>query len=231
MLSTNQINNLWYNNNSLESCSNNSPSLTDSIFYTGENKMATKNISKICSVVDCGKNSITKNYCENHYRRWLRYGNPTAPTPKRKISDVNNRFWSKVVKTDNCWLWQASKNEHGYGKFRAERKSHRAHIFAWYLTFGEFPKSYLLHSCDTPACVNPAHLREGTKAENSADMVAKNRSAKGEFHSQSVLTEKEVLEIREKFKNGQSAKSLALDYGVSTKNIWNIAARKTWTHI
>jgi hypothetical protein len=45
------------------------------------------------------------------------------------------------------------------------------------------------------------------------------------------LTEKQVLEIREKFSFGISTKILSEQYGVNTMSIYNIVHRRTWTHI
>lgn len=87
------------------------------------------------------------------------------------------RFWSRVEKKgqDDCWEWQGSKNQLGYGKVDFQRKRYKAHRFAWFLTTGHHPQGWLLHDCDNPSCVNPNHLREGTHKENMADMVDRRR--------------------------------------------------------
>lgn len=50
------------------------------------------------------------------------------------------RFWAKVVKTDTCWLWTASKRSHGYGAFvwREDgcKVQGRAHVFSFRLHGG-----------------------------------------------------------------------------------------------
>lgn len=85
------------------------------------------------------------------------------------------RFWDKVLVGDGCWEWQAFRNEHGYGVFGWRGRNRLAHRVAWELWHGEEPSECILHSCDTPACVRPEHLFEGTQAENLRDMIAKGR--------------------------------------------------------
>ena len=86
------------------------------------------------------------------------------------------RFWSKVEKTDGCWIWMASRDPKGYGTFGFEGRVHKAHRVAYILAFGEVPNgAHVLHSCDNPHCVNPSHLRPGTHTDNMQDKVLRGR--------------------------------------------------------
>ena len=93
-----------------------------------------------------------------------------APIP------IEQRFWTKVQKSDGCWLWTATKTK-GYGMIEGpNRVPMQAHRVAWRLTFGEIPPGLsVLHHCDVPLCVNPAHLWLGTQKENLQDAERKGR--------------------------------------------------------
>lgn len=77
------------------------------------------------------------------------------------------RFWSKVDKTGDCWLWTAATTPSGYGNFTQRSKYVAAHRFAYTITFGAIPEGLFIdHLCHTKACVKPDHLRTATRMQN-----------------------------------------------------------------
>ena len=95
------------------------------------------------------------------------------------------RFWRKVQKggPDECWIWLGGKMGKGYGQFMLGKMDGRttwigAHRFSWMLHNGmEVPKGQqVMHACDNPPCVNPAHLSVGSCADNALDKSVKGRN-------------------------------------------------------
>lgn len=88
---------------------------------------------------------------------------------------LEERFWSKVQKTQTCWVWAAFKDKHGYGQFSAGRRSptgkrvmDMAYRVAFQLIKGPVPAGmHLDHLCRNPSCVNPDHLEAVTSRENT----------------------------------------------------------------
>src|SRR5574343_2074062 len=85
-------------------------------------------------------------------------------------------FMSHVLITPTCWLWRKTSGEveSSYGFFRFGKEC-SAHRVAWYFATGRFSRKQILHKCDTPACVRPDHLFEGSQADNIRDMRDKGR--------------------------------------------------------
>lgn len=74
------------------------------------------------------------------------------------------RFWSKVTKTDWCWLWTGQSS--GYGSFWNGRKLVGAHRFSYELAKGPLQSELMVrHLCRNPRCVNPSHLEAVSKRE------------------------------------------------------------------
>lgn len=152
------------------------------------------------------------------------------------------RFWAKVDKTDGCWLWTGFINGDGYGKIARPGKAGgmvSAHRYSFNLANPENAISkgdsdVIMHSCDVPACVNPAHLRRATRRENNCDAIAKGRSRhpRGERNSKAKLTALDVREIRRLHKPGVrgATKALAKKYGISRVHIRYIAIGESWAH-
>jgi len=79
---------------------------------------------------------------------------------------VQQRFWSKVDKTDTCWLWIAGTTS-GYGHFWLSQRHVLAHRLSYEWLKGVIPTGLTLdHLCRTPLCVNPEHLEAVTHKEN-----------------------------------------------------------------
>lgn len=95
-----------------------------------------------------------------------------------EITDaITARFAGKVAKgaDDECWLWLASLDDKGYGMFKLDGRMWKAPRVAWLLAHGDPGRLGVCHRCDTPACVNPAHLFLGDQAANMQDCAAKGR--------------------------------------------------------
>lgn len=152
------------------------------------------------------------------------------------------RFWGKVSKEGNggCWIWTRGSGR--YGQFTLRHgKSIGAHRFSWQLHFGEIPLPTILvcHTCDVTKCINPTHLFLGSNADNSADMVAKNRSMLGYTrpgtgpagvrNSHCKLSEEIVAKIRLHRKNYTTpVRELAKLFDVSKSQIFNIVSEAHW---
>jgi hypothetical protein len=161
------------------------------------------------------------------------------PIPELTQNDIK-RFWEKVnIKTDNeCWNWTSGKIN-GYGSIRIQNRNYPAHRVSLFLA-SNIQGLVARHSCDNPACCNPRHLVWGTQQDNVDDMFFRGRDRRGEYYTnpgngskngRAKLTEADVLEIREQYKDGAKQTHLASKYGVGQDAISAIVNRKTWRHI
>jgi hypothetical protein len=69
------------------------------------------------------------------------------------------RFWAKVDKLGNCWMWRGYRSKQGYGRVTVAQKNIYAHRFAYQLLVGSIPDGLVVdHLCLNPGCVNPGHM-------------------------------------------------------------------------
>lgn len=100
------------------------------------------------------------------------------PTGIYKRQPLEERFWSKVNKTSSCWLWIASQNGVGYGRFAINRKLKLAHRVAYEMLISKIPKGLVLdHLCRVRHCVNPDHLEPVTHGVNISRGVFSKRTS------------------------------------------------------
>jgi hypothetical protein len=90
---------------------------------------------------------------------------------------LDERFWSKVDKNGSvpesrpdlgpCWLWLASTDGKGYGKFWTGLKLSPAHVVAWEAINGPVPSGLVLdHLCRIRLCVRMTHSEPVTQRVN-----------------------------------------------------------------
>jgi hypothetical protein len=83
------------------------------------------------------------------------------------LEKIKERFDSKVLKTESCWIWQASKNDRNYGMFWLNGRYVRAHRISYMMHYGNLEKNFVIdHLCRNTLCVNPKHLEQVTQKEN-----------------------------------------------------------------
>ena len=85
------------------------------------------------------------------------------------------RFWAKVDKTADCWIWGGALTN-GYGRFvykiDDQLTTGYAHRFSYELVNPQIPGGmYLDHTCHNRACVNSEHLRLVTTKQNNENKL------------------------------------------------------------
>lgn len=130
------------------------------------------------------------------------------------------RFWSKVDihETDECWEWQACKDNHGYGQFKLSGNGKgpaKAHRIAWAIhNNSDHCGSIVVHNCKNRACMNPSHLRSVLKGES----YSMNRK----------LTKADVHSIRKEIAEGKTQVNIAAGFHVKRSTISGISTGRTW---
>lgn len=157
------------------------------------------------------------------------------------------RFWSKVDKSGDCWLWIGGKSR-GYGQFNLKNKNYFSHRLSYMLHIGLIPKGLLVcHKCDNRPCVNPSHFFLGTIQDNLFDMRSKGRQAKGDTHGsrthpESVprgeknvgakLKDCDITKIRSIYSQWRTPHRIIGEmFGVSRPIITRIISRDRWKHV
>lgn len=116
-----------------------------------------------CDVDGCTKAPKAGGFCFQHYMNNSRHGDPVR---ERTRPSLDQRFWAKVERTEDCWNWVGTITN-GYGFVKVNGGMRSAHRVAWQLSVGPVPDGMDVdHLCRNRRCVNPAHLEPVTHREN-----------------------------------------------------------------
>jgi hypothetical protein len=172
----------------------------------------------MCSVDGCTKDTYLRGWCQAHYTRWRRYGNPET---RRRLTGMPwvDRLAHSFLVGDGCWEWQGSVQSEGYGTFY-RGKNMKAHRVVYELLVGPIdPELTIDHLCLNKTCVRPAHLEVVTRSENIA---RKNRAAAGrprKTPNPTAVPRELHGTLRERNKNGETLEQLAQEFGVNKTTI------------
>lgn len=122
-----------------------------------------------------------------------------------------------------CWPFVGALNDRGYGIICiGHQKMRRAHRVAYEVHVGPLrDDQVVMHLCDNPRCVNPAHLRAGTQRENMEDARAKGR-AQSIAPPTPRLSHDQVRAIRE---DVRPYRTIAREYGITHGYVANLKSR------
>lgn len=102
-----------------------------------------------------------------------------------KVNWTPDLLWSKVNKTETCWLWTGQLDISGYGQILRNGKLFKTHRVAYELLVGPIPEGLTLdhvkdRGCQHRSCCNPAHLEPVTNRVNilRGDSIAANNARK-----------------------------------------------------
>ena len=171
----------------------------------------------------------------------------------RQARQLEERFWAKVDKSGECWLWTDALRPDGYGYLQRVGgrggRTYLAHRASYEIAYGPIPDGlHVCHHCDNPPCVRPDHLFLGTDLDNIRDMIRKGRGRyvrgdlngtrkhpetrpRGSRNAQSRLTESDVPIIRSLLAKGIRQVDIAAQFGISHQVVSTIKLRQAWAHV
>lgn len=190
----------------------------------------------ICQVADCDLTHYGRGYCQKHYSRWYRYGDPQLVQHKgRRPQDVGERIARRSVPAGECLIYTGrAVNRSGHRQIWRDGRMASVHRVAYEVAHGPVPTGLVvMHRCDNPPCVNPAHLVLGTVADNNRDRDRKgrHRPLPGSSNGNARLAEWKVAEIKARLACGETQAVLAREYGTAQSNVSLIKLGHAWPQV
>lgn len=149
-----------------------------------------------------------------------------------------------TISENGCWIWSGKKCSSGrYGYFYRGKGMQMAHRASYEKFKGKIGRGlFVCHTCDNGLCINPDHLFLGTNSDNMKDAFSKGRlnlnnkdkfGKCGEENFHAKLSEPDVLEIREFYKNSKcSYGEIVRRFNLKSQgHARAIVKRLIWTHI
>jgi hypothetical protein len=185
-----------------------------------------------CAIDGCDRALFAKGFCNSHYKRMRRHGDPLAGGTQQGVPLKWLQDHMLAPATDGCTAWPFAKVA-GYGSVRVAGKSELVHRFVCQSAHGEppSPRHEAAHSCGNPICCNPRHLRWATPKENCSDKKLHGTQPVGERVGGSRLTEADVIEMRRLRRKGVTYQSIADKFKHELGATRRVIIGETWSHL
>lgn len=184
-----------------------------------------------CAIEGCSRPWAKRDWCNVHYIRFRRHGDPRGGTTERGSPA---RYLDEVVlqhNSEDCLIWPYARASNGYAHISVEGKMALVSRVVCERMHGHAPtaKHQAAHSCGNGhgGCVTPAHLRWATRLENDADKDLHGTRSRGTRNGHARLNEDDVRAIRA-LRGLLSPPEIAARFGVSNGAIHCILKGKNW---
>lgn len=184
-------------------------------------------VLRTCAVEGCGSIAKSRGWCNKHYQRWKKHGDPHAGGRDRAAHGEPGAFFEEAVtlETDECVIWPYGLVD-GYGVLTVNGKSGRVSRLALERRVGPAPvdKPLACHGpCHTRACFNYRHLSWGSHKENATDRHRDASQPRGEAHYRFNVLPPQRAEIIKRYQaGGVTQTQLATEYGCTQPHISRI---------
>lgn len=187
--------------------------------------------SRLCSIEGCGKRHFGRGFCNAHYSRLRKYGDPLG-NARRKLTQVQSFLRNVVIlhEDDACLIWPFAKNGAGYPHMLHDGSYQLVHRLVCKIAHGEPPsnKHQAAHSCGERTCVNKRHIRWATQIENEQDKLIHGTRQRGERCYNAQVTEIEARKILS-LKGKMKQREIGALFGVSEDLVSQIHRRVRWS--
>lgn len=189
--------------------------------------------NRICSVDGCSKPASHRGWCNAHYKRWKRNGDPLGghSSPGEALAFLKDAL--VTAQPGECLFWPYNRSSNGRGHVYLAGKTISVHRLACEHMHGPPPSPDMdaAHNCGKGhlGCFSPFHMRWATPAENQADRLGHGTVCQGNTHPNSTLTEDQVREVRRLYATGEySQRELAEKFGVARRTIGAMTDGQNW---
>jgi len=158
--------------------------------------------------------------------------------PNTEVSNLGNlrSLFRGVIKPRATYV-----NKNGYEMVglqnKSERKHKRVHVLVSEAFIGPKDKNMDVNHIDGNKLNNTLdNLEYMSRSDNCKHAFRLGLSytpfrERGESHCRSILSNSDVLSMRDKFSHGETRRNLATEFCVSYYTVWDITERRSWTHI